>query len=528
MCRIDGGCGATQCDDGEVLACDAGPHLGWQACTGGSFGACTAVRCTGNGVCALALQLSSEPGGCGPASFAAADAGWASVEVCGDGKDNDCNGQTDERPTTPCRLQAGVCAGATPRCGESEACSPATYTAHARDAGQLYEAFELACDGQDNDCDGLVDISREKSMGPGTEVVLIAERFGAPDASYVAVIADERPQRIRTSQWTGALDPAAGGVDVRVLSQAVPRTMLAASEGNAGTFAAWRVMGGFEAALVTNNGNVLFKGTVTGNVTAGPRLLTPPRPGPGDTDAFIAWVQPNETYLSAVRAAVATALPQPTVCDCDASYCCFPFALPYVDASQDELSVFGFGLPILVDGGIVHSATLVEVPAENAACAALPVRAGPACINSLSSAGASGVLAQRFGSQSWVAGRGTDDVRIVVGNQTDPGQRHSFGDYGSYPVSDVAAPAAEEAVLALGRRETASNRGGAWLIQRTANRVIAIPEINHGPIFELSDAGLAAPSATWSARQPGHVAVAYAVARPDGGEVMGRLLCTPR
>jgi hypothetical protein len=66
-------------------------------------------------------------------------------DIC-DQLDNDCDGTTDN-PTTPqpCELTVGVCAGVS-RTG----CDACNY-------GQYYEESEATCDGQDNDCDGFTD-----------------------------------------------------------------------------------------------------------------------------------------------------------------------------------------------------------------------------------------------------------------------------------------------------------------------------------------------------------------------------------
>ncbi len=78
--------------------------------------------------------------------------GYEAVEVSCDGKDNDCNGKTDDNLTPSANVckRSGVCASLpAPVC-----------TSGAWDClygGADYQAVESACDGKDNDCDGIVD-----------------------------------------------------------------------------------------------------------------------------------------------------------------------------------------------------------------------------------------------------------------------------------------------------------------------------------------------------------------------------------
>ena len=87
-----------------------------------------------------------------------------SDEVCGDAKDNDCDGAVDETPPCACQPDAmeecgvnvGECSIGTKKCGADQtwgACS-----------GQEQE--EEICDGKDNDCDGDID---EGNPGGGAE-----------------------------------------------------------------------------------------------------------------------------------------------------------------------------------------------------------------------------------------------------------------------------------------------------------------------------------------------------------------------
>ena len=90
---------------------------------------------------------------CGDATLCGAADGERAAEVC-DGRDNDCDGRVDEDPlpaevALPCGAgAAGVCARGAPRCtGGTWTCvQPADH-----------EDDETRCDGRDNDCDGATD-----------------------------------------------------------------------------------------------------------------------------------------------------------------------------------------------------------------------------------------------------------------------------------------------------------------------------------------------------------------------------------
>ena len=124
-------------------------------CDGDTDESVSGGACANAGVCAGAMRVCSmgAPGVCVAPNFEA-------VEASCDGRDNDCNGSVDRYPdggvlrgSTMCPLSAGVCANARTSCvdgGLESSCSAASY-------GPNYEAVETRCDGLDNDCDTIVD-----------------------------------------------------------------------------------------------------------------------------------------------------------------------------------------------------------------------------------------------------------------------------------------------------------------------------------------------------------------------------------
>jgi len=76
------------------------------------------------------------------------------VEIC-DGRDNDCNGFIDDNvapATIVCRSQGSICQGIAPKCMGSMG-----YVCPYRAGYQDIEDTTLGCDGKDNDCDGQTD-----------------------------------------------------------------------------------------------------------------------------------------------------------------------------------------------------------------------------------------------------------------------------------------------------------------------------------------------------------------------------------
>ncbi|TNE45515.1 MAG: hypothetical protein EP343_26735 [Deltaproteobacteria bacterium] len=173
-----------ECKDGEQRVCYEGPKgseskgvckTGTQTCVSGKWGQCNGqilpqTELCGNGrdddcdgapdencpcnydgknvgVCKTAMTDGS--GNCQkPKDYSLTD-------VCGDGIDNDCNGNTDETceckagETKDCGSDVGECKKGTQKCGQNgkwEACT-----------GETKPVAEVCGDKKDNNCDGVVD-----------------------------------------------------------------------------------------------------------------------------------------------------------------------------------------------------------------------------------------------------------------------------------------------------------------------------------------------------------------------------------
>jgi hypothetical protein len=192
QCGGDGHCHLQSiggmCNDGDMQSCGSTVgecKAGMQTCSGGMFGTCMGGTgpspeicdnkdndCNNlvddgindGGLCPLQMGVCSGArlrcvSGAYETTCTATDYGAdyeSGTETKCDGKDNNCNGMTDEMLTQLCPLQIGVCVGAKVNCAGAAgfpSCTPGTYSA----LSNQYEPYETKCDGLDNDCDGLVD-----------------------------------------------------------------------------------------------------------------------------------------------------------------------------------------------------------------------------------------------------------------------------------------------------------------------------------------------------------------------------------
>ena len=150
----DDDCDGKTDEDGICGSCTPGKT---QSCYGGPKGT------EGKGICKTGTQTCTSAKKWGPCQGAVAP----QEETC-NGKDDDCNGQTDEGLKAPsCFQTLGACAGLKQKCGGTKGwlkCEDADYKKN----NAAYQPIETMCDGKDNDCDGKVDENVQKACYSGS------------------------------------------------------------------------------------------------------------------------------------------------------------------------------------------------------------------------------------------------------------------------------------------------------------------------------------------------------------------------
>ena len=157
-CGKDGDCQSGRCEAGSCVSCGDGLKNNGESdtdCGGPNCPKCAnGKKCQGPSDCSSGAcegGTCCSPNACGECTT-------TPDEVC-DGKDNDCDGKTDEKPdigaAPKCPKQAGVCAGSWAACEGTKGwnCDTAVYFIH----DDAYQENETKCDGKDNDCNGQTD-----------------------------------------------------------------------------------------------------------------------------------------------------------------------------------------------------------------------------------------------------------------------------------------------------------------------------------------------------------------------------------
>ncbi|GAB5543608.1 MAG: hypothetical protein SangKO_033680 [Sandaracinaceae bacterium] len=186
---------------------------------------------------------------------------FAGSEIC-NGRDDDCDGSTDESLTPPSSFcnPNGVCAGTTPSCG-GMAGWQCTYPG-------TFEATETRCDGLDNDCDGAVDepfptVGNSCSNGSG-----ICRRTGVVactgDESGTFCTAPPAGMPAANESCNNVDDDCDGAIDEAIPVSAIPTVLMPRPGG--GTFRMMQYEASRPDATSSSQGSVTTHACANANV----------------------------------------------------------------------------------------------------------------------------------------------------------------------------------------------------------------------------------------------------------------------
>jgi hypothetical protein len=229
FCRVASATTQCDCHTGDSRACGAGK------------GECTAgiQQCGSDGTWSVCIG-----------------AGKPTDETC-DNKDNNCNGLIDDNVTgaPACSKTAGVCASAVQTCvsGGFIDCTTADY-------GPDYQVIETKCDGLDNDCDGVVDQTREKIIASG--VTGNWELFAYPDGVALVVLVTSATASGKLDLDVVRFDQTFGKLSTAVVATVDPGTVVAARNDGSDVAVAWNSPGKLNLAVAAVEGTVRSLGSL--------------------------------------------------------------------------------------------------------------------------------------------------------------------------------------------------------------------------------------------------------------------------